>query len=126
LAKLRLTSIGLEKFELLSEAKLAFVLITQDDFKKSGANWDDTEFFFSFLIGMPTVIVSAIIKEKPKGGVKVSLRSKSENRDNIGVHLIAKEFGGGGHFHAAGFESDINYNVLKNQLIDTIKKYIKE
>lgn len=39
------------------------------------------------------------------GDFVYSLRSASENPDNVDVSAIAKQYGGGGHRHAAGFKS---------------------
>jgi phosphoesterase RecJ-like protein len=44
------------------------------------------------------VVVGVLLKETANGTVKLSLRSS----DGVNVAAIAGEFGGGGHFNAAG------------------------
>lgn len=46
---------------------------------------------------------AASYRAREEGGYKVELRS---TRENVDVSAIAKQYGGGGHYHAAGFICD--------------------
>jgi len=63
-----------------------------------------------------TVEVAIFIKEVHAGQVSVSMRSKSF----FNVAELAKEFGGGGHFHAAGFRKTGTAAEIREVLLKKI------
>lgn len=50
---------------------------------------------------------AALWRERPDGGFSYSLRSSAANPDHLDVGKLAAEWGGGGHRHAAGFETPV-------------------
>jgi phosphoesterase RecJ-like protein len=64
LASLRLKAFIFEKIKLLNEARVALVLITQEDIKKTGATKDDIDKAFKEVLFLPTVEILVILKEK--------------------------------------------------------------
>jgi len=117
LAKFRLASIGYKNVELIENATIAMVSISQKEFKQTGANLLDTDLFFNELLGLETVNVAIIIKEKSDYSSKVSLRAK----EGWDMNDIAIEFKGGGHKLASGFEIDLNIKETKEKLIKLLK-----
>ncbi|HYN98498.1 MAG TPA: bifunctional oligoribonuclease/PAP phosphatase NrnA [Actinomycetota bacterium] len=64
-----------------------------------GLGLEIAEDFIDFLKVVKEADVAMILKERPEGGWRVSLRSRTE----IDVSAVAQSFGGGGHTKAAGF-----------------------
>ena len=72
--------------------------LTQEDFKKAGAKYSDTENLSDECRRISGVEAAALFVEQPDGQVKVSLRSMGA----VDVCKVAAKFGGGGHKMAAG------------------------
>lgn len=102
LSLMRLRQHIYDVFYLVQKAKIGVAIISQDDLKRIGCNVEDTKNIINIVRELATVKVAIMIVQKEFGGCKVSLRSKKD----IDVSLIAKEFGGGGHKQASGFEVD--------------------
>ena len=103
--RMKLLAKSLDTLELHLGGKVASMYVTLPMYKETGALPEDTEEFVDFTRAVKGVIVAVFLRELDSGGVKVSLRSKG----NVNVAEVAKAFGGGGHFSAAGCE--INSSV---------------
>jgi len=118
LAKVRLLGYMLNDFELYFEAKIAFVYICNEVLQKTGAKRYDTKNIINTLRDIVNVQVAVMVLEEKNGGFKVSIRSKNE----IDISYITKEFGGGGHKNAAGFEvASSDFNNLKEKILKKIE-----
>lgn len=110
----------IETINLSSEGKVAFMDITNEMLEKSGLESIDSSEVIHFGTMIEGVEVVALFKES-KGGVKVSLRSKTQ----VDVAKVAEIFNGGGHVRAAGlfYEGtmeaikEILNKILENELI---------
>jgi phosphoesterase RecJ-like protein len=102
-----------EKTLLLGEAlagmKLYFggrfcvMMIPQELFKKTGTSELDTEGLVHHTLGFKGAVMGLLMTEADEGRmIKMSFRSKGE----VAVNTIAAEFGGGGHFNAAGARAE--------------------
>ena len=89
---------------------------TNKNFKqKYNAKKEDTEGIVEKILSYYEASVSLFLREEADGKIKGSMRSKYE----INVNEVASLFGGGGHYKAAGFSSNLSANeileiVLKN------------
>jgi phosphoesterase RecJ-like protein len=104
----------LNTLELHLGGRFAMQHLTQEDFKKAGANYSDTENLIDTCRRIKGVEAAALFVEQADGQIKVSLRSfgtnsiksvksvKSVAKCPIDVSKIAAKFGGGGHKLAAG------------------------
>lgn len=97
---------------------VAFTFVTQEMFKKTGTNAEDTENFPGFPRMMKDIKVSAFFREIGENHWKVSLRSKGE----INVAEIASRFDGGGHRNAAGFRIKGSLESAKETLLNQIRQ----
>ncbi|MHC4752032.1 MAG: DHH family phosphoesterase [Planctomycetota bacterium] len=97
-ARFKLRTAMLNTLELHLEDRYATVHITQRDFERTGAAYNDTENLINECHRIGTVKVSALFIEPKEGRIRCSLRS----RGAIDVSQIAVKFGGGGHKMAAG------------------------
>lgn len=97
-AQVELIKAAYANLELLREGKFAMVSIPPETVEKCGATDMDFDCINPIPREIKGVLASAVIRMK-KDGVKISLRSSAD----IDVSEIASRFGGGGHYHAAGF-----------------------
>jgi len=88
----------LKTFELHLNDRFATMHITQYDFKRTGANYADSENLIDECRRINTVDTTALFIELDDGKIRCSLRSKGA----VDVGEIAATFGGGGHKMAAG------------------------
>lgn len=93
---------------------IAFTCVTQDMFRATGTNAEDTENFPGFPRMMKDVRISAFFREIGENYWKVSLRS----RGKVNVAAVALHFGGGGHKNAAGFRIKADLESTKRSLLD--------
>jgi phosphoesterase RecJ-like protein len=98
LPRMRLTGTVLSRLEVADEGRVALTYVQRDDYQTTGANPPDTEDLVNFTRAIVGVEVGIFFMEQPRGGVKVSLRSRSR----VDVAAVAKSFGGGGHRQASG------------------------
>jgi phosphoesterase RecJ-like protein len=94
----RLMVAMLNTLELHLGGRFAMQHLTQEDFKKTGAKYTDTENLIDQCRRIKGVEAAALFVEQADGHVKVSLRSMGA----IDVCKIAAKFEGGGHKMAAG------------------------
>lgn len=109
----RLLAMALNTLELNHEGRVGFMHVSPDMFIRSGANEEDAHDFVGCLRSIDTVELAVFIKETSNGQSSVSLRSKSY----FNAAELAASFGGGGHFHAAGFRMNKPIAEIKNMLL---------
>jgi phosphoesterase RecJ-like protein len=96
-SKIKLLGRALDSIKIVAENKLAYMVLTQQDFSELEAIESDTENFVNYNLSIENVVLGILFIEL-KNGFKVSFRSKGD----IQVNKLAAEFGGGGHKNAAG------------------------
>jgi phosphoesterase RecJ-like protein len=96
-SKIKLLGRALESIQLVGDNRLAYMVLTQNDFNGLNAIESDTENFVNYNLSIANVVLGILFIEL-KNGFKVSFRSKGK----IAVNKLANEFGGGGHTNAAG------------------------
>ncbi len=123
LSAFRLKGAMIKDIVLLNNAKIALLLVTQEMLHKYGAKVQDCEAVLQEGLFLPTVLVSLLLCEQEDLSIKGSLRSKGETD----VDMIAGYFGGGGHFHSAGFMiKDKNLQEASSQVMEKLSFIIKE
>jgi phosphoesterase RecJ-like protein len=80
-----------------TDGRTIWVTVSRQMLQESGAKEEELEGLVSWLAGVDTIKVAALLKERGDG-TRVSLRS----RPGVNVASIAARFGGGGHPQAAG------------------------
>ncbi|MBY0371496.1 bifunctional oligoribonuclease/PAP phosphatase NrnA [bacterium] len=96
--KLRLLGHALERLELSTDGKIAWVTVPRQAREKFGATVEDTESFVGALTLLRGVEIAALFREEDDGRTKISLRGLGARP----VLEIARSIGGGGHKFAAG------------------------
>lgn len=90
--------LGAALSNLRREGRLAWLWVTHDDMKRTGAAEEDCEGIVNYAIGIAGVEGAVLLRELPDRRVRLSLRSKGR----LNVARIASSLGGGGHLHAGG------------------------
>ncbi|MBE7056947.1 MAG: bifunctional oligoribonuclease/PAP phosphatase NrnA [Ruminococcaceae bacterium] len=114
-ACLALKGISYGKISYSGDGKMAFLLLTQDDFDKAGATYDDANDIVNVLRGIEGVELAVFGRPGRNGnGVKVSMRSNKF----YDVAAFSMSQGGGGHVRAAGFDFNGDFEELKKDVVD--------
>ena len=106
---------ALASMKLFFGGRFCVMMITQELFKKTGTSELDVEGLVHHTLGFKGAVMGLLMTETEGGKlVKLSFRSKGE----VAVNTLAAEFGGGGHFNAAGarVEGKTMEEVLKDVL----------
>ena len=92
--------------------KVAYVALSQDDFKKFIVRPGDTDGIVNYALSVKDIILAALLNEK-KDGIYISLRSVGD----FSVNDMAKTyFNGGGHRNASG-------GILKTTLEEAVTNF---
>jgi bifunctional oligoribonuclease and PAP phosphatase NrnA len=93
-----LTGICLTRCKFLKDNEIVWSIVRQDDFRKAGGMDEDVDAVADQMRSIKDVKIAVLLREKKKGRLRVSLRSK----EKINIAQIAEYYGGGGHFDVAG------------------------
>ncbi|HEY1858899.1 MAG TPA: bifunctional oligoribonuclease/PAP phosphatase NrnA [Gemmataceae bacterium] len=96
--RLKLTGLVLDRLQVGNGGKVACTEIHRSDYELTGATPQDSEDLVNYTRSIEGVEVGLLFMEQPRGGVKVSFRSRAA----VDVACIAEQFGGGGHRLASG------------------------
>lgn len=118
--RIELEKIAYQNLELYKNNKIAVVAINKSEFLETGCVDDDFNGITTIARSVEGVQVAATMRELDDGTVKVSIRTFN----NIDAALFCKQFGGGGHFGAAGCEIKGDLYNAKQLIINAAKKVI--
>lgn len=113
--RLKLMEMVLSTIVLYAEDQIAFMHVTREMLRVSGATIQDVEGFVDLPRALYTVKVAVLIKETGNDVIAVSMRAKGQ----CDVARVAKEFDGGGHRNAAGFR-------LHGKTVDEVRLSVRE
>lgn len=95
---LRLLGEVLARMERSDDGRIAWTVISEDMFRRTGTSAHDIEGFVNYPRSIKGVDVAVLIRENGNDLCKVSIRSKGK----INVAVFAEKYGGGGHRNASG------------------------
>lgn len=100
LERQRLLALALDTIEMHHDGQLAYLTITQQMYQRTNTTHQESDGFINFARGIRGVEVAVLFSQRDEEAQqwKLSLRS----RGSVNVSAIASQFGGGGHFNAAG------------------------
>lgn len=115
------------RFELLKHAlahtrfsshdRIASFALTLGDAMALSVSPEDTEGIIDQLRSVNEVVVAAFFEELPDGGIRLSLRSKSDSFD---ASQFCQHYGGGGHRMAAGARISGELSTVEKEVLDKI------
>jgi bifunctional oligoribonuclease and PAP phosphatase NrnA len=107
--------------ELHFDGRYASQFLTQQDFKTTGAKYEDTENLIDQSRRIVSVEVAALFVELKDGRIRCSLRSSGA----VDVCKIAQKFDGGGHTAAAGTYLPAPIDNAKKLIFDAVKSQLQ-
>ncbi|HEY1499403.1 MAG TPA: DHH family phosphoesterase [Acidobacteriaceae bacterium] len=110
--------LGAALTNLRREGRIAWLWVTGQDMKRTGAAEEDCEGIVNYAIGIGGVEAAVLLRELPDHRVRLSLRSKGQ----LDVARIAASFGGGGHLHAGGCTLQGPLREATEKILDTIRR----
>ena len=109
-----------EKLKVDEEARVAYFIIKEEDFKDFRLKQGDTEGLVNYALSIKGIVVAAIIIQRDKE-IKLSFRSIGD----FAVNKFAEEyFSGGGHKNASGGMSELSLEETEEKFKELIKKDI--
>ena len=117
LARLRLIGRTLSRVQAELDGRLIHTYIANEDFRATGALPSDSEDVINLTLAVGGTQVAAIFVEQPKGGFKVSLRSRCQ----LDCAALAEKFGGGGHVKAAGLSIDGPLESAQTKVLNAVR-----
>ena len=116
-----LRRIAINRMEFLEDGKIAFTYVTNEDERKVNAGVGDYEGIVSEGRSVEGVEVSIFLHELKDGEFKISLRSNSY----VNVSDVCIMFGGGGHIRAAGAKMTADPLVIRDKVVNEVKRQLK-
>ncbi|MEQ8905393.1 bifunctional oligoribonuclease/PAP phosphatase NrnA [Ekhidna sp.] len=109
-----------EKLKVDENARIAYFVIEEDDFKDFRLKQGDTEGLVNYALSIKGIVVAAIIIQG-ENEIKLSFRSIGD----FAVNKFAEEyFNGGGHKNASGGISKLTLKETEKKFIELIEKDI--
>jgi phosphoesterase RecJ-like protein len=122
LGRVRLVQLALAGMKLSADNRVAFVWLTPEMYRQSGALHEDSEGLIDHVRAIDSVVVAAIFEQDDGGIIRISLRSKS---DKVNVDKVAAKFGGGGHAAAAGARIPGEAAAVEAAVLKAIKDAVR-
>lgn len=117
----RLERLVMDGLKLFCDDQVAVIVVTQDMYKKSGSNEQETEALAPLTRQIEGVEVGVTIREKVDGTCKASLRTF----DKVNAAEVAKFFGGGGHPQAAACRFDCGVDEALECIVEKCGELLK-
>ncbi len=119
--RFKLMTVMQDTLELHFDGRYASQFLTQQDFKTTGAKYEDTENLIDQCRRIASVEVAAFFVELKDGRIRCSLRSSGA----VDVCKIARKFDGGGHTAAAGAYLPGPLDNAKKIILDAVKSQLQ-
>jgi phosphoesterase RecJ-like protein len=116
LSGLKLRGLVLERLQVTCNGRVAYTEVRRGDYAATGAVPQDTEDLINYTRSLAGVEVGLLFMEQPRGGVKVSFRS----RDSVDVARVAERFGGGGHRQASGAVVQGSLDEARSRVLEAV------
>jgi phosphoesterase RecJ-like protein len=121
LAQIKLLQCALNSLEIHADGQLAIMILSAEDFQKSGAEQELSEGLVDHARSIAGVEVAVLLKEVGPQEIKGGLRSNLW----LNVNEIAALFGGGGHQRAAGCTLRIPMAEAKQSITTAIEEALR-
>jgi phosphoesterase RecJ-like protein len=116
LGRLKLTGLVLSRMQVTPDGLVAYTELRREDYDATGATPQDTEDLVNYPRSVAGAEVGLFFMEQPRGGVKVSFRSRSR----VDVAKVAEGFGGGGHRLASGAVLNTTLDEARRRVLDAV------
>jgi phosphoesterase RecJ-like protein len=103
------------------DGKIVWILVTLEEMVRHGCDRSDIEGFVEYIRGLNTAEVAVLFRESEPGKTKLSFRSK----DYVDCSLLASQFQGGGHMHAAGAMIDQDVHKAPESVLPVVREMVQ-
>lgn len=110
----RLERLALDSMRFYVNEKVAIITVTQEMYKLTGSNEQETEALAPLTRQIEGVEVGITIREKADGTCKASIRTF----ESVNAAELAKYFGGGGHAQAAACKFACDVKEAREQIVE--------
>lgn len=117
-SKLRLLGAVLSTLELHCAGRVGSLSVTTDMVEGARASWEDIEGMVNWARNVDGVQVGVLLTTAKGGGVRVSMRSRS---DKIDVGKVCMALGGGGHPGAGGCHINADLPATKERVVKALE-----
>lgn len=121
-ARIKLESAVMNGAVFTADGRAVIAAVTKDILAETGASMEDADGIAAALRSIRGVEISALLKEREDGQIKVSMRAKTTGN----VAAICEAFGGGGHIKAAGCTMKGTVEEVRTVIDNAIVKSLKE
>ena len=111
----------LASFRMEFDQRVCIGIIHDEFYQETGTKSEDAENFVDYARSLEGVQIGVLIEDR-NGMLKGSFRAKEKT---YRVDLLAKEFSGGGHACAAGFNVEIPFEEFYPTLVQVIGNHLK-
>ncbi len=112
----------LASFRMEHDERVCIGTLQDSYYKETNTEPEDAESFVDYARSMEGVEIGVLLEER-NGKIKGSLRAKDAS---FRVDILAKEFNGGGHACAAGFNVNQTWDEFYPKLVDAIGRHLAE
>ena len=120
LGRLRLRGFVLAHAEVEIDGAFVHTYVRNQDFEAAGALPSDTEDAINLLLTIEGTKAAVIFIEQPRGGFKLSFRS----RCGMDCNEVARLFGGGGHKAAAGAFQEGSLETVQQRVLEVVREQV--
>lgn len=117
---IKISARALSNVQFSPDHKVAWAVVTEEMMRETGAEGEDLIGIVDRLRAIEGVEVAVFFREK-EGKVKINFRSK----EKINVSEIARQFGGGGHYKAAGAVVEGDAKKGEETVIREVLKFMR-
>ncbi len=117
-SKLRLLGSVLSTLELHCAGRVGVLSVTTEMVEGARASWEDIEGMVNWSRNVEGVQVGVLLTTAKGGGVRVSMRSRS---DKVDVGKVCMTLGGGGHPGAGGLHMTETLAVTKEKIVKALE-----
>jgi len=104
--------------DIKSKGNLSWLIVPRDIFLNHNISIEEIDGIIDVLRKIKQALIVIVFVEKEEKEILVGLRSKN----GFDVGNLARKFGGGGHFHAAGFTGFQKLDLVVEDTLQMIKK----
>ncbi|HET7319585.1 MAG TPA: bifunctional oligoribonuclease/PAP phosphatase NrnA, partial [Nitrospirota bacterium] len=119
--RIKLLGAVLSSLERSADGRVAWVVVTDELYRRTGTTSEDTENFINFVRSIKGVEVAVLLRQIGEAQYKISLRSKGR----VDLSALAQSFGGGGHKNAAGGVMSGTIEVVTSKVINEVDKAVR-
>ena len=122
LPRMKLIGLVLDRLRVELNGQIAYTELHRDDYAATGTTPQDSEDLINYTRSLVGVEVGIFFMEQPRGGVKVSFRSRSR----VDVARVAERFDGGGHRLASGATLEVSLEEARRHVLDAVHEAVQE